>query len=91
MTYKLTQLNRLMRFTLNQVGRSSDEFALATGSLDSLFGLAGELLGVDDTGGFGKGARSEHLEVAGFDDVNYSSVSRGGSLASGLRNKSPEL
>ena len=86
MTYKLTQLNDHECSTLNQIGRSSDEFALTTGSLDSLLGLAGEFLCVDDTGGSGKGTRSEHLEVAGFDDVNYSSVGRGGSLASGLRN-----
>ena len=65
---------------------SGDKLALTTGSLDSLLGLAGEFLCVDDTGGSGKGTRSEHLEVAGFDDVNYSSVGRGGSLASGLRN-----
>jgi hypothetical protein len=40
MTYKLTQLNDPECSTLNQIGRSSDEFALTTGSLDSLLGLA---------------------------------------------------
>jgi len=74
-----------------QIKHSSDEFASTSGGNDSFFGLAGEFLSVYDTRGSGKGARSEHFEVAGFDNVNYSSVSRGGSLASRLRNKSPEL
>jgi hypothetical protein len=35
--------------------------ANTTGSEDSLFGELGELLGTDDAGGGGKGARSEDL------------------------------
>jgi hypothetical protein len=47
-----------------QRSSSGDKLALTTGSLDSLLSLAGELLGVDHTGGGGEGARSEDLEVA---------------------------
>jgi hypothetical protein len=35
--------------------------ANTTGSEDSLFGELGELLGTDDAGGSGKGARSKDL------------------------------
>ncbi len=47
-----------------QRSSSGNKLAFTTGSLDSLLSLAGELLGVDHTGGGGEGARSEDLEVA---------------------------
>lgn len=43
---------------------SCDELADTTGSLDSSFGHAGELLGSDDASNGGEGTRSEDLEEA---------------------------
>ena len=47
-----------------QGGGSSDELADTTCGLDPLLGLRGELLGADNAGHGGEGARSEYLEEA---------------------------